>query len=247
MQRTTEGIVIRTLPYGEADLLVTFFTLDFGLLKAFAKSPRKTKSRFGSSLEPLTCSRVSVMGKEGASLPRLTQSDIIRPFQGLREDVNCFLMLTEMSELIMSFMPEGEVNKNIYNLLRQVMEMMEGSCGKQLSLLFKIRFLSLKGYQPRLKGCAKCGKESQKFYQSQGSVICGRCASSRVSDPREDVIDISTGLIKLCDALGSWNIDMTPRIRASNKMIEEVSHVFESHIEHILSKRLRTREFREAM
>ena len=246
MLRTTEGIVIRSLPYGEADLLVTFFTLEFGILKAFAKSPRKTRSRFGSSLEPLTCSRVSVMGKEGSQLPRLTQSDIIRPFQGLREDVGCFLMLTEMSELLMSFMLEGEVNKKAYYLLKQVMEMMEEDCKRQLSLLFKLRFLSLKGYLPRLNGCARCGKESQRFYKSQGSVICNRCAS-RMPHPKEDVIDISTGLIKLCDALGTWEIERTSRLRASRKMIEEASHVLESHIEHILSKRLRTSKFMEAM
>lgn len=255
MLRTTEGIVLRNFPLGEADLLVTFYTLDFGLLKAFAKSPRKTRSRFGSSLEPLTCSRVSVMGKEGAQLPRLTQADILRPFQGLRESVGCFLMLTEMSELLMSFMPEGEVNVEVYSLLRQVMEMMEEDCKRQLSLLFKIRFLSLKGYQPRLKGCARCGKESQRFHMSQGSVMCGRCASKMPPPPhpphpphlKEDFIDLSPGVIKLCDALGTWELERTPRLRASKKMLDEVSLVLESHVEHILSKRLRTREFMETM
>jgi DNA repair protein RecO (recombination protein O) len=246
MLRTTDGIVLRNLPYGEADLLVTFYTLDFGLLKAFAKSPRKTRSRFGSSLEPLTCSRVSFMGKEGAPLPRLTQADILRPFQGLRENVGCFLMLTEMSELLMSFIPEDEVNREVYYLLRQVMEMMEENCKRQLSLLFKIRLLSLKGYQPRLKGCARCGKESQRFHKSQGSVICSNC-SSKMPHPKEDVIELSPGVIKLCDALGAWEIERTQRIRASKKMLEEVSFVLESHIEHILSKRLKTKVFMEAM
>lgn len=245
MLRSTEGIVIRTLPYGEADLLVTFFTLDFGILKAFAKSPRKTRSRFGSSLEPLTCSRISVMGKEGSALPRLTQADIIRPFQGLREDVGCFLMLTEMAELIMSFMIEGEVNREAYHLLRQVMEMMETDCKRQLGLLFKLRFLALKGYQPHLRCCARCGKDSRTFHKSQGAVLCGRCASGMPRDS-EDLITISTGVVSLCDALGTWEIERTPRIRASKKMVEEVSNVLEAHIEHILSRRLRTSAFVEA-
>ena len=48
MLRRTEGIVLRTFPFGEADLIVTFLTADFGLIKVFAKSPRKIKSRFGS-------------------------------------------------------------------------------------------------------------------------------------------------------------------------------------------------------
>ncbi len=58
MLKRTEGIVLRTIPFGEADLIVTYLTPDFGIIKLFAKSPRKTKSRFGSSLEPLSLVKV---------------------------------------------------------------------------------------------------------------------------------------------------------------------------------------------
>ncbi len=80
----------------KADLLVTYLTPDLGVRKAFAKSARKVKSRFGSSLEPLTHSRITFLGKEDAELPRLTQSDILRPHQGLREGLACFAMASEM-------------------------------------------------------------------------------------------------------------------------------------------------------
>ena len=66
MLKRTEGIVLRTFPFGEADLIVTHLTPDLGIIKSFAKSSRKTRSRFGSSLEPLTRSRISLFGKEDA-------------------------------------------------------------------------------------------------------------------------------------------------------------------------------------
>ena len=105
MLHRTEGIVLKNAPYGEADLFVTFLTLDFGIINAFAKSPRKVKSRFGSSLEPLTHSRLSFWGRENSRLPRLTQSDIITPFQDLREDLQCMLRLTSVLELTLDFLP----------------------------------------------------------------------------------------------------------------------------------------------
>ncbi|MFN3480839.1 MAG: recombination protein O N-terminal domain-containing protein, partial [Thermodesulfovibrionales bacterium] len=37
MLHRTEGIVLRTVPFAEADLIVTLLTLDFGLIKVFAK------------------------------------------------------------------------------------------------------------------------------------------------------------------------------------------------------------------
>ena len=76
MQTRTEGIVLKSMAYGEADVIVTYLTADLGIRKGFAKSARKIKSRFGGSLEPFTHSRITLLGKEDASLPRLTQSDI---------------------------------------------------------------------------------------------------------------------------------------------------------------------------
>ena len=111
MLKRTEGIVLKTIPFGEADLIVTYLTYDFGLIKAFAKSPRKIKSRFGSSLEPLTYSKISFWGKEDANLPRLTQSDIILPFKSIRERLDCFLKASEIIELTVNTLPEHEANK----------------------------------------------------------------------------------------------------------------------------------------
>src|SRR4030065_2754870 len=119
MLQRTEGIVLRTIPFGDADLIVSLLTPDLGLLKTFAKSPLKTKSRFGSSLEPLTHSRIAFWGKEGASLPRLTQSDIIHSFQSIRDKMNCFIRVSEIIEINLKFLPEREANRKLYTLLMQ--------------------------------------------------------------------------------------------------------------------------------
>jgi DNA repair protein RecO (recombination protein O) len=251
MLHSTEGIVLKNFPYGEADLMVTFFTLDYGLLKAFAKSPRKLKSRFGSSLEPLTHSRISFWGKEDAPLPRLTQSDILRPYQGLREDLRCFLMLTGMVELVLGFMPEREVNRKVFSLLASTMEMMESDCGLRGSLLFKIRFLELKGYAPGLESCARCGAKSNRFYKSQGSVLCGPCAAGmdrgRSASPDGDAMELSRGALRLYESLFSWELERTSRIKAPEAMLSELSGLMDAHIEHTLSKRLKSREFTSAV
>ena len=88
----TEAIVLRTHHFGDADLIVTYLTPSRGVVKAFAKSPRKTKSRFGSSLEPLTHASIALMGKEQTSLLRITQSDIITSFQNIRDNFDDFVI-----------------------------------------------------------------------------------------------------------------------------------------------------------
>jgi DNA repair protein RecO (recombination protein O) len=158
MLKRTNGIVLKNNVFGEADLIVTYLTNHYGLVKAFAKSPRKIKSRFGSSLEPLTYARIAFFGKEEASLPRLTQSDIIRPFHVLREDFNRLLNVSEILELCLNFLPEREPVPEIFRLLLHMMATLESNVDSKLYYLFyKMRLLQAAGYLPRLSACGKCG------------------------------------------------------------------------------------------
>ncbi len=242
MLRRTEGIVLRTTPYGEADLIVTYLTPDFGLVKAFAKSPRKIKSRFGSSLEPLTHSKLSLWGKEDARMPRLTQSDIVESFQTLRESYGCFMKLSAMLELTLSFIAEAEPNPGAFRLLLQVMRMMERDCTDMAALIYRIKFLGLAGYAPRLKGCARCGGGGRGFYMSQGSVICADCIGGIEEEKRSGYIKLSAGSIRLYETLLGWDVGKTTRVKAAPAMINELKAMLDSHVEYTIAKPLRTRE-----
>ena len=55
--QASESFVLRTYPFQEADLIVSFFTRDQGKLRGVAKRARKPKSSFGSGLERLTRSK----------------------------------------------------------------------------------------------------------------------------------------------------------------------------------------------
>jgi DNA repair protein RecO (recombination protein O) len=255
----TEGIVLRTIPFREADLIVSFLTLDYGLLKAFARSPLKTKSRFGSSLEPLTHSRIAFWGKEGARLPRLTQSDIIHPFQGIRDSLHYFLKVSEIIELTLQFLPEREANRKVYTLLLRTLQdveynwkggaegdLKEWKGGLDLSVIhYKIKFLKLLGYAPKLDECGRCGKtgiDSQRdgyyFYASQGSVICEGC-SKGMGLP----LSISRGVVKLYSNLLTWDIGKIKRIRPSHTLFSQLSDIVDMHIKHILMKPLKSEAF----
>ena len=61
----TEGVVLRSLRYGEADRILHVFTPHRGKLGAIAKGVRRSRSRFGGRLEPFF--RVELMLHEGRS------------------------------------------------------------------------------------------------------------------------------------------------------------------------------------
>jgi len=283
MLHRTEGIVLRTIPFGDADLIVFFLTPDLGILKTFAKSPLKTKSRFGSSLEPLTHSKIAFWGKENAALPRLTQSDIIHSFQSIRDTLNCFLKVLEIMELTLRFIPEREANKRVYSLLLHTLHNIEnnasasplgkdnpsspsgkdnhpsrpfgkdnqssppfckgGMGGLDLGILYyKIHFLRLAGYAPRLDTCGRCAKNGHWFYASQGSILCEACAKSA------DVpVRITQGALKLYADLFTWNVQKIQRIKPSDALLSELSDIMDMHVKYILMQPLKSATFIQSL
>ena len=257
MLKRTEGIVLRTVPFGEADLIVTCLTPDLGLMKFFAKSPRKIRSRFGSSLEPLTRSKISFWGKEDSPLPRLTQADIIYPFQSIRENLNCFLRVSEMIELTISFIPEREGNSGVYTLLLDTLQDIEdnllppadqkiGKGGFRNEDLvvnhYKIKFLEFVGFAPKLDACGRCGNGGYCFYLSHGSILCEACASG-VDSP----IKLSPAALRFYSDLRTWDPAKIKRIRPSSALLSELSGMIDSHIRYILSRQLKSEAFIHAL
>jgi DNA repair protein RecO (recombination protein O) len=240
MLRRTEGIVLKTLPLGEADLVVTFLTKEFGLVNAFAKSPRKIKSRFGSSLEPLTFSRISFWGKEDAALPRLTQSDILESFQSLRNCLSLFLKASEIIELTLHFIPERDSSKRICSLLFDTLKSMEsGFDAGILTLYYKLKILEASGYLPRLNGCGRCGKKGDCFFLSHGTILCGNC-----SKESESYFRLSQGAIRFYYTLLGWDLSKISRIKPSEALFSELSRVMDEHIRYISEKNPKTKSFR---
>jgi DNA repair protein RecO (recombination protein O) len=239
MLQRTEGIVLKNSPFGEADLIVTYLTRDWGIVRTFAKSPRKVKSRFGSSLEPLTWSRISFWGKEDAALPRLTQADILHPFDSLRSTLQCFLRVTELVELTLNFIPERDASRKAYSLFINTLRAMEnGSDTPLLSLYYKVKLLEASGYLPRLNYCGRCGKKSESFYLSHGAVLCEDCSRDSGTS-----YGLSPGVVRFYSNLLEWDFTKIGRIKPSEALLSGLSRIIDEHVRYITDKEPRTKAF----
>src|SRR5260370_40171721 len=70
---TSEAVVLRTWPVHEADLIVSFFTRDYGKVRGVAKSALKSRRRFGGGLEPMRPARAWFAGGPNQELARRGQ------------------------------------------------------------------------------------------------------------------------------------------------------------------------------
>jgi DNA repair protein RecO (recombination protein O) len=240
----TEGIVLKTQKYGEADLIVTFLTSDKGIINAFAKSPRKTKSRFGSSLEPLTHSKISLWGKE-QSLPKITQADIITSFRQIRENYTDFVNISKLTEILISLMPAGIPNNRLFSFFLNVLHTVRASeqeARDALHLITQVRLLAVIGYAPRLKGCGRCGIESLDFYPDSGTTLCSKCAVTpdRAGKP---FMRISNKVVHFYMHSIEWPIHISDRLKPAPQTLTELAGLLDKHLTYLLSKKLKSSEF----
>jgi len=241
----TEGIVLKTQKYGEADLIATYLTSDRGIIRAFAKSPRKTKSRFGSSLEPLTHARISLWGKEQASLPKITQSDIISSFHRIREDLQDFVSISKLVEILLCLTPEGIPNKRLFsfflNVLQAIMSSEQGP-KDALHIITRVRLLAAIGYAPRLKGCGRCGESSLNFYPDAGTTLCGKCAGVPAGEGKP-FMRIHDNTIRFYAHSIEWPVHISNRLKPRPEILTELSTLLDRHLTFLLSGKLRSSEF----
>ena len=76
---TTEGLILKKMPYGEADFLVRIFARSFGKIDVIAKGARKSVSKLNAHIDILNYIRFSFV-KNGDRFSIFTDAEIMERF-----------------------------------------------------------------------------------------------------------------------------------------------------------------------
>jgi DNA repair protein RecO (recombination protein O) len=178
----TEGIVLRSIRYGEADRILHVYTMDRGRISAIAKGVRKTKSRFGGRLEPFF--RLRLMLHEGRSdLMTVTGAETVAAHPRLREDAAALDGAARACEAVARVFDDGDPHSGVYHLLANQLALLDGEPARATranALAFRLKLLLAAGFAPQLGGCASCGERDHLvgFSGAAGGVVCAACEAS---------------------------------------------------------------------
>ena len=176
----TDAIVLRSLRYGEADRILHLYTADRGRVGSIAKGVRKTKSRFGARLEPL--SHVELLLHQGSGeLLTITGVDLKRSHRSIREDPYRLHVGLIGAEAMLRLFGEPEANERAFTALERFLDLLdEAPAGAAapavdpLVLAFQLKLLWLAGYLPHLTSCVECGAGGEliAFSARAGGALC---------------------------------------------------------------------------
>src|SRR5271163_2808047 len=111
--QVSETFVLRTYPFREGDLIVSFFTRDLGKLRGVARRARKPKSPFGSGLERLSHIRMAYFQRENADLASLTGCELIESQFALQSVYARGVALDFLAEVADQLLPPHEDRKSV--------------------------------------------------------------------------------------------------------------------------------------
>jgi DNA repair protein RecO (recombination protein O) len=179
----SKGIVLRSIRYGEADRILDLYTRDAGLVSAIVKGIRRTKSRFGARLEPLSC--VHFLAYQGRTLDTLTQAETLRSFHGIREDLARFEAAAGMVGSVRALSGGDEADRRVFNLLYNGLDALEGAGTgfEAVEAALGLKLSILAGYAPQLNACLGCEADLDEaakplhFAPHLGGVLCAECRS----------------------------------------------------------------------
>jgi DNA repair protein RecO (recombination protein O) len=120
--RESEALILRTYPYREADLVVSFFTRDRGKLRGIARGVRRPKSRYGAGLERLAHVRISYFYKHTQDLVRVDRAEPVSPPLVMLADYPCSVALDYIAEVAEGMLPEHEPNDAYFRLVSLAVE-----------------------------------------------------------------------------------------------------------------------------
>ena len=119
--------MLRSYPFKEADLVVSFLTRDQGKLRGVARRARRPKSPFGAGLERLSQVRMSYFQRENRELVNLDSCELVVSQFRLLSDYRAAVALDYFAEVTDQLLPPSEPNDRFFRLLIAVLEHMRAA------------------------------------------------------------------------------------------------------------------------
>ena len=227
----SEGIVVKTHALGDTSRIVVVYTRDFGLAKLVAKGARRTPSRFGFALEPLSRGRYHFYRKPDRDLHLLSQADTIAATGSRLADLTRLAHAEAALELIDRLVWGEEPHVELYDLLAATLDAVVDApiaALPAMTIAFELQAAALLGYRPRLDACAHCGSAvsvERLFSPARGGLLCDRCA-------------VEGGTVRLsADALAGLALLASRPVREAGEYLEvkragEILRVVETFLRH---------------
>jgi DNA repair protein RecO (recombination protein O) len=222
------GVVLRTYKLRESDRIVVLHTAENGKVRAVAKGVRKTKSKFGARLEPM--SHVRLLLYRGRELDIVSQAESVESLAPMLSSLDRASQGLAVLEAVDQLSLEREPNPQLYRMTVGVLRTIAERPSPVNVSAFYWKLLANDGVSPRLDACIRCERgepdvQLVAFDLNEGGVLCrehrtGQAISAGALSLMRDILEG-----RLVRALAEEESPITHEVSSL------ATHALEFHIE----------------
>ncbi|MFD0715095.1 DNA repair protein RecO [Paenibacillus sp. GCM10027626] len=230
MQYRVEGIVVRSMDYGEGNKIVTLLTNTHGKVGIIIRGAKKVKSHYGSLAQLFTYGEFLFFRNSG--LGTLTHGEIIESHHLLREQLELAAYASYAAELTDRVLQEEDASAFMFEQLRACLTALtEGKDPGIVIQIYELKLLQAAGYGPEFAACAACGNVVGPMWLSAraGGVICRNC---KHRDPQ--AFELGDGALKLLRLFRELDLRRLGAIQVKDETKKQLKlsmrHLVDTHI-----------------
>lgn len=237
-----QGIVIRSMDYGEGSAIVTLCTENAGKVGVLVRGAKKVKSRHAALIQPFTVGEY-VFFRNSGGLGTLNAGEISNSHHPLREDLVKAAYASYACELLDRVLHDEETGVFWFRQLSACLDALEEDKDPGVILnVFEMKVLQAAGYGPQLDNCVACGRECPEegtFISPRlGGVLCRAC---RHNDPPAP--EVSARALKLLRLFARLDLTRLGSVSVKEETKAELKKLMRAFMDVQLGLRLKSQSF----
>ena len=238
-----EGIVIRSVDYGEGNKIITLLTPSYGKQGIVVRGASKPKSRFGAAAQLFTYGDYSYY--KGSSLGTLNNAEILDSYRALREGLEGPAYAAYVAELTDRAINDDEAAAYLFYQLKAILTALaEGKDPQILLRAYEMKIFVAAGYEPALDECVSCGRPDGPFRFSPpaGGALCPSC---RHRDPA--ALELDSGVWKLLRLFVPLDLRRLGNVTVKPDTKRQLQMAMRRWMDHHLGLKLKSQHFLEQL
>lgn len=150
--------MLRSWPFGEADLMVAVFTREQGVVRGVARHAMRSRRRFGGALEPMTHVRATWAERPKQEVVRLDRFEIVWSPMSDAVSYDRATGLAFVAEVLEAALPDHAPDDDLFRLTLAAATCMQSGSVVLPSIYFALWVTRLLGWMPELNICAVSGE-----------------------------------------------------------------------------------------
>ena len=178
----TEAIVLHAFDYLESSRILRLVTREAGVRSVLARGARRSRKRFGTSLDLYVQGVAELHVKPGRELDTLAAFDVSRARPELADQLSRFTGASAVAELTLRFVRDA-ADPALFAAVAEALDAIAGAPAggaREATLAGSWRLLAELGVAPAVDSCAECraaisGEANAMFSHPAGGALCPRC------------------------------------------------------------------------